>query len=181
MGLDITSLSRILTKESNPIDFEFRELLEETVETFYINPEFYDQCSNYTIEGQNTIEYIRMEESMEIEFKAGSYRGYNEWRRQLCEFANDGLDIADLWDNFDKYKDAPFASMLNFSDCEGALDYLACEGLLKDFIDNKDVITEKVKAHTRMGEMDKDHWIEIYDSFTQAMSCASNEGVMIFH
>lgn len=73
-------------------------------------------------------------------FRAGSYSGYGDWRRELAMLVGIG-DIESFWSRVVKLEkqgqepDVPFWQLLHFSDCEGAIGPVVCKKLAKDFAD----------------------------------------------
>lgn len=71
-----------------------------------------------------------------VEFRAGSYSGYNAWRETLAELA--GIKNLEAWwkeqgSALNRKGETPFHELINFSDCEGKLPYKECVELLADF------------------------------------------------
>jgi len=67
-----------------------------------------------------------------IEFRAGSYSGYNKWRDELARRALD-LPAATVWEDPSRFVEAPFFELINFSDCEGTIGPDAASDLATDF------------------------------------------------
>jgi len=109
-------------------------------------------------------------------FRAGSYGGYNEWRKVLAQLAG-VADIEDFWKReFEVEKDGgrldvPFAELLAFSDCEGTLGPAVCARLAKDFAEHD----ERAKGH---GE---DWFYDLYETWHRAMREAAEDGFISFH
>lgn len=63
-------------------------------------------------------------------FRAGSYSGYNEWRRWLAEIV--GLNTPQhIWDS--ENPQGPFVELINFADNEGVIGPTVSAKLAKDF------------------------------------------------
>ena len=73
-------------------------------------------------------------EGESFHFRAGSYSGYNSWRRALCE-AIHGVDDVEFWKNEENFSCQPFYELINFSDCEGQIGPEVSEKLYQDFMD----------------------------------------------
>ncbi len=101
-------------------------------------------------------------------FRAGSYSGYNSFRKELLALVS-SENIEDYWKNNStfieyryidmnrekklnnilengnsKIKITPFLELIYFSDCEGLIGPEICEKLYKDFIKYNDVAKEKL-------------------------------------
>lgn len=121
MGLDITAYERV-------------ELLSETH-----TDEHYDmddvivvsQIPEFIGRERPLIEGAAYRASGErIDFRAGSYSGYNLWRRTLAEMSSGRQDHF-YWASKDT--SLPFYPLVNFADNEGVLGSYACASLANDF------------------------------------------------
>jgi hypothetical protein len=65
-------------------------------------------------------------------FRAGSYSGYNTWRRALCQ-AIHGVSDTQFWKKAENFIGQPFYELINFSDCEGQIGPKISEKLYQDF------------------------------------------------
>ncbi len=119
MGLDITAYKgAVIIVNGKP----------GTVEgghsgTPYRNPDF-----PYQFEGLYERKYIAHDS---FGFRAGSYGGYGEWRRQLASLV--GIRDLDAWWSTNSGRGDPFAELIMFSDCEGSIGPVVCAKLAKDF------------------------------------------------
>ncbi len=116
----------------------------------------------------------------EIDFRAGSYGGYNEWREQLAELAGypkrllfsdhrspTELHAAGAWEA----AHGPFWELINFSDCEGVIGPKTSAKLAQDFAEHQG------KADTH-----PDEWFrELYATWRRAFELASDDGAVAFH
>ena len=108
-------------------------------------------------------------------FRAGSYSGYNEWRRTLCQ-AILGVSDQELWDHASKYQGRPFYELINFSDCEGAIGFVAARKLYGDFVEHEEEFAAYV---SKLGD---DEWfIEKYQDWKRAFDLTKEDGVVTFH
>jgi hypothetical protein len=72
----------------------------------------------------------------EINFRAGSYGGYNEWRRWLSTtFLGVAPEV--VWHNADDYAGKPFFELINFGDNEGAFGPKTSLKLANDFREHR--------------------------------------------
>ena len=62
------------------------------------------------------------------------YGTYGEFRRKVCSMAL-VVAIENVWEDVEKYINAPFIEFINFADNEGCFDYAVAEKLYKDFLD----------------------------------------------
>jgi hypothetical protein len=120
-------------------------------------------------------------------FRAGSYSGYNWWRRHLCLMAL-GVDPEDVWADPEWYKGKPFVELINFSDCEGCIGPETSRKLAKDFLDH----AAKAEAYARArspgnlnrGADDEDvvhpWWLESYRDWRAVFELARDEGFVDF-
>jgi hypothetical protein len=88
----------------------------------YINPDFPGRE-----EGIQAVPF-RVPPYRTFAFRAGSYTGYNRWRRELAALPE---VLAELQE-FEKRK--PFYELVNFSDCEGTIGPVVSEILYHDFL-----------------------------------------------
>lgn len=115
-------------------------------------------------------------------FRAGSYGGYNNWRKQLAVMAGYG-SVQNVWNDFNndiryhKLKKIqneddhikPFYLIINFSDCEGFIGPDISKKLYMDFVN----FDEKAK------EQDE-YFYNKYCEWKEAFRIASEYGFVIF-
>ncbi len=157
MGLDITAYSNInyLREDSNDDDYD----LDRKECFIWVNPDFPERAKNLK-DGIYSFED-------DMNFRAGSYGGYNQWRNELAMFAGYNND-RDAWDK----TSGPFLELILFSDCEGCIDAEISKKLYKDFCD----FDEKSKTY----EEDSYFYIR-YKLWKEAFELASNNGCVKFH
>lgn len=157
MGLDMTAYSTLApTKElSRPPD--------DRVYKFSPNPSFPKQ-----FEGLPEDEVWCYGDT--IDFRAGSYSGYGEWRRWLCQLAF-GVPPEEVWKNPGKWADYPLSLLINFTDCDGEIGPVASAK-----------IAEAMRAmRPTLEEGQDDHNVYKFDLFLAAFTIAARGGVVIFH
>lgn len=93
-----------------------------------------------------------------IRFRAGSYSGYNWWRRQLEQFA----------------KGNDFQELINFADNEGVIGSVVSKKLANDFAENLEEAVE-FAVH-----LESETWLELYNDWKKAFEMASNNGAVEF-
>lgn len=180
MGLDISYFSEI---EIAPDDIE--PDCDEPVDYdkyiwLYLNPDFDGRHGNIVDGARYTYKHAER-------FRAGSYSGYNAWRETLAELAGyekveierfgfkKNLYAAYAWLEPDKAGSLPFYELINFSDCEGVIGSEVSAKLAGDFNRFRD------EAHN--GELTRPlnpRFCQIYDSFLNAFTVASNNGAVKF-
>jgi len=103
-------------------------------------------------------------------FRAGSYRGYNEWRRWLSDFAEYD-DIETAW----KTTSGPFIELINFADNEGVIGSAVAAKLAKDFADNQERAERFNPGDGRLW------WLTQYQNWRKAFEMAPDNGAVEFH
>jgi hypothetical protein len=101
-------------------------------------------------------------------FRAGSYGSYNQWRRELAGIA--GYTPEALWEG-QVPDDVPFASLVNFSDCEGVIGPVVSKRLLTEFETFDSIASEQMSSYD----------YEKYKTWTKAFRMAANNGFVDFH
>lgn len=178
MGLDIHAISGIVTKVTDPIAYEFNELLMAEPDEFYVNADFPEHAAEFGIKS-GPVEYIKTDESKEHDFNVGSYSTYNKLRNILC-LAIHGTEVEKVWDNYSKFNKKALWELLNFSDCEGTIDSVVSTKILKDLNDNKTKFSKYIKDSTDIGDMDTEHYISTYDSLIKCFTLGADGGIVIF-
>lgn len=106
-------------------------------------------------------------------FRAGSYGGYNEWRRDLAArfnpYADGGRGEPD--------PEKPFYELIWFADNEGTIAELTAASLLADFREHE---VEYRAAH-EPGSYSGDYDIERYLDWMRACELAADGGLINFH
>ena len=139
MGLDISYCSKI--------DFESRDIDRDESDCYLYNNDMVFGQSDGIKNGS----YNTASDSKHGSFRAGSYSGYNAWRRSLAELIgydydqviesvqrsirrNDNLNKV-LGESEEAEVRIPFIELLFFSDCEGFIGPETSAKLAKDFAD----------------------------------------------
>ena len=121
--------------------------------------------------------------------RAGSYSGYNEWRRILPQ-ASLGLTDSEVWAKVDageSYDNIPFGELINFSDADGTIGPVASAKLYNDFVQyEEDVMNRLDRFYLKFEEYEIDgdtyHWFkQKYKDWKETFRVASNNGAVIFH
>jgi hypothetical protein len=106
-------------------------------------------------------------------FRAGSYSGYNDWRRDLCLLAHKH-SIEQLW-RLTRPTGA-FVELLCFADNEGLIGPVVSAKLAKDFTD------WQARAEMHATEIpDGGWWLDLYNKWRLAFALAADGGCVEFH
>lgn len=160
MGLDITAYSGLKELRARDDDYDNRSIENEVA--FCINDAFPGR--NCNIKKDVVYSYTNS-----LDFRAGSYSGYNMFRERLSQIALLVLP-AQVWNNWDTFESLPFCEMINFSDCEGVIGTDICIKLAKDFQDFESKI-----------QNEDEYFIEKYGQWKDAFKLASDNGAVEFH
>jgi hypothetical protein len=178
MGLDITAISGIVVKQLDPFAYEFHYLLNAEVDSFYVNPDFPEHAAEFEVDS-GMVEYIKSDESQELNINAGSYSTYNKFRNLIC-LAVHGIKVETAWDDPGTYHTKSLWALLNFSDCEGVIDSVTSESILFDLKENREKFIRYIINDTEIGDMDVEHYTEAYDNFIKCFELGAYDGVVIF-
>lgn len=172
MGLDITARSRLapapsaaVNDEGDPVDWGAHQRLTQGL------IDFTEKAWPGRTEGLAPGVYTF---GGELSFRAGSYSGYNEWRRNLARMAH-GVPPEAVWR---RKLPGPFVELISFSDCEGLIGPAAAAKLARDFAEWEPRAVEFAAA---LGEWDGARWLELYRSWRLAFELAADGGCVEFH
>lgn len=170
MGLDITAY-RKLSKVDNPALDADGDPTEETMDTcFCISPYTLEWSNNFGRAQADGLTAGVYDYEDTCGFRAGSYSGYGEWRRELAKLVGH-MDIKELWE---KLSPGPFIELINFADNEGVIGPIASAKLAKDFADFKD----RAEKHP---DADAPWFFELYCEWQKAFEMAADGGAVDFH
>ena len=174
MGLDISAYSHMVKSSINPTTEE------ETEEAWERGAQCAFWYHGFDRSGRGLVQdawYEPTDQTKSHGFRAGSYSGYNHWRKDLAEHV--GLELQpdgpnDYWGKPDTGQ--PFYELINFADNEGTIGPEAAADLLADFRAHE---KSYVAAHSTgpMGEYD----VERYHHWILAFELASQGGMVVFH
>ena len=174
MGLDIYAYSKIVEEtevSANQKRLEELGLTERGEEIYRI--ETFD-ANSYKGLGPGT--YFTTDQSESHDFRAGSYSGYNQWRRVLSQTML-GVSVERVWTNPDEWKDRPFFGLINHSDCDGAIGGSVAKSLYRDFVRYR----HKAAAYQGVPENEDTGWfMEVYEDFLIAFELAADDGILVF-
>lgn len=171
MGLDITGYAG-LEKTDQRFDPQEQDFDYTKYVSFYKESGRLDRAE----EIDTTVLYSFQKR---VNFTAGSYGGYNEWRNELAKMVGNTSARA-VWED---PQPGPFMELIDFSDCEGTIGTRISAKLAKDFLDNKDKAQEwAVKLAKRLHNPDEGNWfLTKYDQWYGAFKLASDRGAVKFH
>lgn len=179
MGLDITSYENVtLVEETHAI--------EDSEGNYCGDPEKYggkDHVRVYPPDFPHSLgslkpDHCYLAEGDTFGFRAGSYSGYGAFRAALSQAAI-GVEPEAVWNDPDSFRDKPFWELINFSDCEGAFGPEVCAKLRDDFLEQRDVVREKLD---RLDPHPEGGWyIQKYDDWQYAFELAADTGLVAFH
>jgi len=181
MGLDVSAASHLRYVGPIPSDEE-REKLEEDLSAqgkdswdvyFFV----YGNGSSHKAQlaGTKPGMYALTERSEQHSFRAGSYSGYNLWRRLLCRFVH-GVEPEEVWQHPRRYKGKPFVELIDFTDCDGRIGAKVAAKLAQDFRDH----AKRAKDYATTIE-DGGYLWGVYEEFAKAFALAAEDGALAFH
>ncbi len=158
MGLDITAYKQ-LTKVAVAVDKDSEPLDGGEYFHAYANPDFPGREEG--VEHHAYYSFVQ-----DFAFRAGSYSGYGDWRRQLADLAG--------WPSYEAVQDAtdgPFFELLWFADNEGTIGPVVSAKLAGDFA-----------AYQSRADKHHDAWFrEKYTKWRAAFEMARDNGAVSFH
>jgi hypothetical protein len=161
MGLDITAYERLTPVTSRDSECEPGHT------RIWINAEFPGRA------GELKDGVYRYEGEL-LTFRAGSYGGYNDWRRWLAALV--GTTPEDVWNS--ETPSGPFVELINFSDCEGTIGTTVAAKLAGDFAQWEARAMEKMRAESP----DVIDWHQsVWTNWRRAFEIAARGGAVTFH
>lgn len=103
-------------------------------------------------------------------FRAGSYSGYNDWRRWLSE-TQLGVPPQAVWDAPESFAGKPFVELVNFADSEGAIGPVTSAKLAEDF-----------RSHQSQPDLQDPtgYYLSKWDEWARAFALAADDGFVVF-
>lgn len=150
MGLDITAFAQHYPSDEDRGTFA------------YINPDFPGQADDVK-EGY----YVSCGDS--LYFRAGSYSGYNEWRRWLAGLV--GTTPEKVWGDKPQI---PFYELIDFADNEGTIGPAVSAKLRDDFLNNLE------KARNDETAKNEPYYFQKYICWLNAFTIAAQDGMVMF-
>ena len=172
MGLDIVAYSRLeLVHHHVPLDTD--ESWEDCydrghIRSHIIHPDFHRSARGLKLDRC----YKKTPETETVEFRAGSYGGYNVARSAIWKMVTGESNEEWPEDTFERFTDTPFFEFVFFADNEGTIGPEAAIDLYGDFVAYKDQWPEYSPW---------DNWgLDWYDNFTKAFELASDHGMVVY-
>lgn len=163
MGLDVTAYSQLKREdEANGDDYR-----KDRCDIYQSSIEFAERHWPGRADGLKSGRYSFGDR---LDFRAGSYSGYGEWRHWLARLVG-WKDARDCWENGSP--GSPFYELINFADNEGVLGSQVCAKLAKDFAHWQ----PKAEATTE----DPDWNIPLFNKWKEACELAADGGAIDFH
>jgi len=175
VGLDITAYSHMTPcAEHAPegVEPNYDAAEEAGHVIIYNNPGVPNRLDGLTSRCQKPSGYG----SREFCFRAGSYSGYNRWRRNLSVRML-GAEPEAVWGNPERFRGQPFVELINFSDCEGTIGPVVSKKLAADFQCN----AGKAREVFDPADADSVWWVQHYEDWLIAFTLASRGGFVCFH
>jgi hypothetical protein len=182
MGLDISAYSKLTS-----VDHEFLKIRERVPGVFsQLGEEIYDITKSMIDSPNNWIQdmepgsYYESADTEVLDFRAGSYSGYNEYRKLLSECFL-GVQPNELWTNERRYEGKPFYEQINFSDCEGFIGPKVSAKLHEDYKKGRDQWYEFLRESFGGGVEEIKWRMDQYDNWTKAFGIAADGGLVWYH
>ena len=171
MGLDITAYQHAGLLEGN------HEPTDACWDLEAGDPKYHEHLylANGSEESKEGLRPLARPYGQNFGFRAGSYSGYNEWRGVLCK-AILGVSDRELWADELKYRGRPFYELINFSDCEGVIGFIAARKLYRDFVEHEQEFADYIG-----GLEDGEYFMTKYQDWKQAFDLVKEDGVVVFH
>lgn len=175
MGLDITAwkIARPLTPDErnqipaeNPQDWWY----EKHGDTSEIHKPYTEFPA--TADGLAALDYVVCEGET-LDFRAGSYSGYNEWRNDLAKM----LGYSATEKDWRVPASGPFVELIRNSDCDSIIGPSTCAKLAQDF----DTYVEKFTTFAQSLEYPVGYWIRKYQSWRDAFTLAAHTGCVVLN
>lgn len=174
MGLDITAYSKLEFLEVMEIeDWENKYWMHEKDMPFRTAiAHHWEQC--YADSAVPIIEGgVYRINGNEMDFRAGSYSGYNDWRDWLAQTML-GVSAKTVWQNEGAYQGKPFYELIHFSDAEGIIGSVVAVKLAADF--EKHLVLAE-----RHGQHEGGWYLKKYQEWHKAFVLAADCGMVEFH
>lgn len=174
MGLDISVYKKIDFKSFQSISGKSEEELDELYDNMLY---LYSEYKPYN-QSDDIKEGFYNYEKRDYYFRAGSYSGYNLFRKVLCKSFY-GFDPEIIWDKPNDYTNKDFVELINFSDCEGFIGPKTSKKLFNDFVKNENKFN-KFLEDERFDSQTKNNYKLLYNEWKKSFEIASDGGVVRF-
>lgn len=163
MGLDITAYRKLSVDPAAKIDEDGDTVNWKKCWKPGISLEWSERCWPGRAAGIGADNVYAYEERMD--FRAGSYSGYNDWRSELAKMV--GKTTKEIWDT---HAPGPFVELIDFADNEGVIGPAVAAKLAKDFAEHQ------TQADAIGG------WFAVmYRTWRKAFEVAADGGAVDFH
>ena len=176
MGLDITAYSKLESVDPLVQKVRQRLLVQDDEDEIYEFTPSHISSPNNRIGDMKPGKYYVTPATVTLDFRAGSYSGYNTYRKMISECFLDTTQN-EVWDNEKKFEGKPFYEQVNFSDCEGFIGPEASAKLAVDYKEGRDQWYEYLRES---GETQIEYYMSKYDQWTKAFELASDGGFVWF-
>jgi hypothetical protein len=167
VGLDVTAYEKVTLKQAMTIE-QYNDMVDrdgepgdEYVVLYYAG---FEERADGMPQG------VYLDEGKSMEFRAGSYSGYNQWRANLALLV--GTTDRAVWND---PQPGPFVELINFSDCDGFIGPQTSAKLAADFAAWQD------RAADFADTFSISWWLDAYSQWRKAFELAANGGVVRFH
>jgi hypothetical protein len=179
MGLDVTAFSKIkpadptaIAKASDDLRAKYGDVylgdVADELGAACIQPELLDITAYHYPAQVVGLEAGVYTYDGEFSWRAGSYGGYNEWRRILCKRVL-GVGPEVVWPELGSFTGRPFVELIAFSDCEGYIGATVSAKLAADFSE----------WQSRIDDVDE-WWLGSYASWRRGFEIAADGGFVYF-
>lgn len=168
MGLDVIACSHLSIDEQHPDVHSDGEDSED--DNSYIVYKHYGDFSQHIQGLIPKKRYRKTPKSETLQFRAGAYSVYSEWRGRLLSTALD-INYWILRNDPALCMGKPFSELLTFTNCDGMIGSVVSQKLWKDFQDHEDQFKESWKPAD----------MELYNQFMKAFELGAKDGMVWFH
>jgi hypothetical protein len=184
MGLDIMAISNLEKKiKMDPrvkvLSWQIRPKVKETRIKIDVTPYGSEHGGFNKCEDMEGGKYAETDATVEHHFRAGSYGGYNTFRKYLSR-ALCGVEPEAIWATPEDFKAAPMFEMINFSDCEGILGTGICKKIHPQFVENREKFENYLKEQFGYDENEVRWQMSTYDDFTEAFRLGAENGIVVY-
>ena len=106
-----------------------------------------------------------------------SYSTHTWFRNKLMSLVLD-KEIDKFYEHIDSNLDMPFIEFINFSDCEGCIDWETSAKLCQDFIDWKERVIEEFPI--KPVNIENKLFVQRYEAWMEVFELAKDNGVVVY-
>jgi hypothetical protein len=175
MGLDITAYSKLEILDPRVQRARERLFIPQDDPVYEFTDHHVNSPNNW-MRDMKPGKYYETPDTETLDFRAGSYSGYNAYRKMISECFL-GVTQDEVWNNEKQYEGKPFYEQVNFSDCEGFIGPEVSAKLAKDYKEGR---TQWYEYLRESGENRIEYYMSRYDLWTEAFELASDDGFVWF-